>query len=154
MSFRCICFNFGTVARCALDGTVCCTPCGPLFVFCSGCYEQHICPHDITPNLLSSQQSSSSQESLVNKNICRDDQSFSEHNPTVSLLPLFDTSVGESFANSTARNTSIATKGVEKRNEAGWLREKKRKFAELSKDNEENDYVYKGKDNEYDPIGS
>jgi hypothetical protein len=99
------------------------------------------------------------QESLVNKDICRDDQSFSEHNPAASLFPLFDTPVGESFANSTARNTSIATngsvvelkEGVEKRNEAGWLRKKKRKFADLSKDNEENDYLYKGKDNEYDP---
>jgi hypothetical protein len=46
---------------------------------------------------------------LVNKDICRDDQSFSEHNPAASLFPLFDTPVDESFANSTARNTSIAT---------------------------------------------
>jgi hypothetical protein len=32
---------------------------------------------------------------LVNKDICRDDQSFSEHNPAASLFPLFDTPVGE-----------------------------------------------------------
>jgi hypothetical protein len=32
-------FNFGTEGKCRLNGTDCCTQCGPLFVFCSGCSE-------------------------------------------------------------------------------------------------------------------